>query len=1058
MRKIKFFSFLVVVFLMMFIIQIPKTSAYVSGENWDNLSEVYPKKTVTLDNRYQTLNFVSSLDDYLLDEDGLETSLFTGSIEVYFNAEDINWDKLILDFKYSKDKGLVFSYPKSNYLPAKVYEFYDLRNLEAFTYFDYSKEFTDEEGYIILFDFSLALDIAHYCYNSREIYVALRANESRLTNLPVTWQDRDSDYVSSAVYEIMYIHQSSEGNILIHKDFYSANDNQKISLYKPSFYSKEQVSYVWDRNIMLNGEIVDDSNTCYIATKDNECSAFTSLTFGYPNFVITADNKYFSFKYLEDVEQITYGTLTMFFDDNDLSYYVTWSIYFTSDKITIELDKNDVFYDYFINSNLTSFELNLLTSLSSYSTVSDVYLDFSVIYDNAVRLLGINELYLVFINSDEASISLFEMEPYQLMYVEMLNSTSYYYTDNEGIDILYDKKMFLEDFFKASDVNIPDYSILGYYSGKNGTGIRYYPDSSFLISSKIVYTDVSWNFCELNYITGDSSLSLDSKIISKNLDFSSEDLVSPGERKGYVFIGWKFEGFEDDQYIAEGDTLYDHFSNPRFTSVNLVAVWITDKTFNINLNNPVILLRFPSINVLNEQLIDFYDPSSGAGFTFNISYDGIDVFLDDYEGYDYSGSVIEFINYINYEVIYNLDGSIDIYIDFTYLIKAVNDNYRYLSNHIYECVCLYQEDIFEENFLKNYKFERSSYRNLKVYCTSLYSYIEKEVVYHDVDDYSNYRNLTSTISYPNSTTLIVTRMYYIKNGRAVEVSEGDTLVGNYTIFVDLSNLVIFNANNNTANYEQYVIHESPIAEPKTPSKKGYNFVGWYSDEELTDKWDFTYSVMGDMTLYAKWEVINGRIIFNSLGGSAVQDLVAPIYSSITEPEEPTKYGYTFAGWYLSVQFTQEYNFMLMPEDNISLFAKWDPIVVTLTFDSNDGNDYIYTQKYLFGESSELSSNLFVREGYTFVGWNTKADGTGTSYKNKQLMAISSSSLNVIDSETPNVLYAMWEEGTYSTPAGDELIDNDNTSSSDIFSGEVTWAVLFSFIGFFAVIAFFIRKK
>ncbi len=47
---------------------------------------------------------------------------------------------------------------------------------------------------------------------------------------------------------------------------------------------------------------------------------------------------------------------------------------------------------------------------------------------------------------------------------------------------------------------------------------------------------------------------------------------------------------------------------------------------------------------------------------------------------------------------------------------------------------------------------------------------------------------------------------------------------------------------------------STITAPTAPTKPGYDFVGWYKDDNLTNEWNFeTDTVSGDTTLYAKWE-------------------------------------------------------------------------------------------------------------------------------------------------------------------------------------------------------------
>ena len=70
----------------------------------------------------------------------------------------------------------------------------------------------------------------------------------------------------------------------------------------------------------------------------------------------------------------------------------------------------------------------------------------------------------------------------------------------------------------------------------------------------------------------------------------------------------------------------------------------------------------------------------------------------------------------------------------------------------------------------------------------------------------------------------------------------------------------------------------------------------------------------------------------------------------------------------------------------------------ITFHSNDENNQIKTQSLLEGEYTELTQNTFLRNGYTFKNWNTKADGTGNSYNDQDMIAVHSD----VD------LYAQWD--------------------------------------------------
>ena len=86
---------------------------------------------------------------------------------------------------------------------------------------------------------------------------------------------------------------------------------------------------------------------------------------------------------------------------------------------------------------------------------------------------------------------------------------------------------------------------------------------------------------------------------------------------------------------------------------------------------------------------------------------------------------------------------------------------------------------------------------------------------------------------------------------------------------------------------------------------------------------------------------------------------------------------------------------------------------TVSFDANGGTGSMSSMTFGKGETKILTANTFTRTGYAFIGWNTKADGTGTSYTNKQSIT-----------PTDNlILYAQWEESKVTgTANGHEWVD------------------------------------
>ena len=111
-----------------------------------------------------------------------------------------------------------------------------------------------------------------------------------------------------------------------------------------------------------------------------------------------------------------------------------------------------------------------------------------------------------------------------------------------------------------------------------------------------------------------------------------------------------------------------------------------------------------------------------------------------------------------------------------------------------------------------------------------------------------------------------------------------------------------------------------------PIRNGYTFEGWYTDTNFTTEWDFENDSVkeDDITLYAKWTKNSYGVVFNSQGGSEVKGQSAKFDEKIEKPQEPTKAGYTFAGWYKEQQCENPWEFETdkVPAHNVTLYAKW----------------------------------------------------------------------------------------------------------------------------------------
>ena len=65
-----------------------------------------------------------------------------------------------------------------------------------------------------------------------------------------------------------------------------------------------------------------------------------------------------------------------------------------------------------------------------------------------------------------------------------------------------------------------------------------------------------------------------------------------------------------------------------------------------------------------------------------------------------------------------------------------------------------------------------------------------------------------------------------------------------------------------------------------------------------------------------------RVRFDTQGGSSINDQTPALGSAVTKPADPTREGYTFAGWYTDEACTEAYDFSVAVTADMTLYAKW----------------------------------------------------------------------------------------------------------------------------------------
>ena len=156
-----------------------------------------------------------------------------------------------------------------------------------------------------------------------------------------------------------------------------------------------------------------------------------------------------------------------------------------------------------------------------------------------------------------------------------------------------------------------------------------------------------------------------------------------------------------------------------------------------------------------------------------------------------------------------------------------------------------------------------------------------------------------------------------------------------------------------------------LVEPTEPTKENYVFKYWLLDDTI---YDFNTPVTSDMVLTALWEEIPDSekiytITFDSDGGSEVKPIKVMAESYASKPDDPTKTGYTFSGWYLDNKL-YSWNFKITT--NVNLIAKWKAKTkLKITFNSDGGTKLDPITAYK-NETVELP--VPTKAGYVFGGW------------------------------------------------------------------------------------------
>lgn len=156
-----------------------------------------------------------------------------------------------------------------------------------------------------------------------------------------------------------------------------------------------------------------------------------------------------------------------------------------------------------------------------------------------------------------------------------------------------------------------------------------------------------------------------------------------------------------------------------------------------------------------------------------------------------------------------------------------------------------------------------------------------------------------------------------------------------------------------------VEHNGLIPKPSEIEKEGYNFLGWYKDEDFKEEWNFKKNkVNKDTKLYPKF--VAKRYLIKLEG---LESFYAPYDSLLEDPGRTASSEKTLVGWYKDKDFTYQWNFKTdTVKGDTHLYPKYVPKYL-VTFMLDGVASHRVTQDY-----SCPKPNTPTKSGYIFGGW------------------------------------------------------------------------------------------
>ena len=139
--------------------------------------------------------------------------------------------------------------------------------------------------------------------------------------------------------------------------------------------------------------------------------------------------------------------------------------------------------------------------------------------------------------------------------------------------------------------------------------------------------------------------------------------------------------------------------------------------------------------------------------------------------------------------------------------------------------------------------------------------------------------------------------------------------------------VYFDCGSQAKGFSVVVKYGEKVTPPTDPEAKGYQFDGWYTQENGGEKFDFNQAITEDVTVYAHWSEVkpDPTVSFDCGGKAEGTSKVVQHGGTVTPPDDPKADGYRFEGWYTQENGGELFNFNQAITEDVTVYAHWSEV-------------------------------------------------------------------------------------------------------------------------------------